>query len=492
MDREPQVAFVHDALPFQGGAERVLAAALEAFPQAPVYTLVYREEAFHESLLARHTIRTSFIDRLPGARRRHRAFFPLMPLAVGRLDLRGYDVVVSFSYAVAHGARTRPGQLHISYTHTPLRYAWRQVSPFASLGGAAFFPLRWMLERYLTSFRRWDLAAAGGVDHFVAVSRWIADSICRSYERQADVLYPPVDVGSFRPLQPRGDYYMTLGRLVAQKKTTLAVEAFTQLGLPLLVVGEGPELPRLRRLAGPNVRLLGWQPRERVAELLGHARALVHPAEEDFGISMVEAQAAGCPVIAFDRGASREVVRDGVSGRFFAAQDVPALVEAVRSFEQEASRYDPEVIRAGVQRFDRGRFRTEFTRLVELDWDAFQADKGKISAMAKEEAVLSSPNGRSRKQSRFGREGEGPAWRVGVIDQPSGKAAHHPGELLSSATPHPNPPASGVLRDPPLGEGAVLPSPNGRGEGEGFDRSLKARLYDKRFTHGTRPQPPCA
>ena len=238
---------------------------------------------------------------------------------------------------------------------------------------------------------------------------------------------------SFRPLEPRGDYYMTLGRLVAQKKTALAVEAFTQLGLPLLVVGEGPELPRLRRLAGPNVQLLGWQPRERVAELLGHARALVHPAEEDFGISMVEAQAAGCPVIALDRGASREVVRDGVSGRFFAGQDVPALVEAVRAFEQEASRYDPEEIRAGVQRFDRGRFRTEFTRLVELDWEAFQAHKERISVQSQGRRCFTL----SQRESRGGE-----------------------------------------------------PSP--REGGRGVDRSLKTRLDDKRLSYGTRPQPPCA
>ncbi len=368
MEQNLKVAFVQDALPSWGGAEKVLAAALEVFPQAEVYTLVYRGENFRGSIIARRPVHTSFIDHLPAAHSHHRAFLPLMPLAAERLDLHDYDIVISFSYAVAHGIRPRPGQLHISYMHTPLRYAWPGELPVQAQGQAV---KHFLLEAYLRAFRKWDAAAAGRTDHFIAVSQWIARRIWQAYQRPADVVYPPVDVDGFRPLEPRSDYYLVASRLVAHKRIDLVVEAFSQAGLPLVVVGTGPEESRLRRMAGPNVRLLGWQPPERLAELYGKAKGFIHAGVEDFGIAMVEAQAAGCPVIARQAGSAPEIVRPGETGLLFSEPSAAGLLSAVAQFESEYAKYDPRIIRENARRFGKARFQAEFMGLVERDWKKY-------------------------------------------------------------------------------------------------------------------------
>ncbi len=368
MDPNLKIAFVHDALPFWGGAEKVLAAALEVFPQAELYTLVYQAASFRDSIIARRPVHTSFIDRLPAARSHHRAFLPLMPLAIERLDLHAYDILVSFSYAVAHGVRPLPGQLHISYMHTPLRYAWGQ-EPAAS--GSKQAIQRFLLDLYLPAFRRWDAAAARRTGHFVSVSRWIAQRVWQAYRRTSDVLYPPVNVDAFRPLSPRADYYLVASRLVAHKRVDLAVETFSRLGLPLFVVGSGPEEARLRRLAGPSVQLLGWQPQAKLAELYGRARAFIHPGVEDFGIAMVEAQAAGCPVIALQAGAAPEIVTPGQTGALFANPTSQALQSAVLQFEAQFHSFDPRPIQQNARRFSVQRFQEQFAALVEGDWMRF-------------------------------------------------------------------------------------------------------------------------
>jgi glycosyltransferase involved in cell wall biosynthesis len=374
MTDEIKIAFVQDALPFQGGAEKVLEAALEAFPSAPIYTLVYREAAFRGSAIAQHVIHPSFLNRLPGAQTHHRAFLPLMPLAIEQFDLRAYDVIVSFSYAVAHGVLPRPDQLHISYVHTPMRYAWQAYHEFNAKHSRLAAPLRWGLRAFLHSFRKWDFAAAARVDHFLTVSDWMARCIWRAYRRPADVLYPPADLSAFRPLAPRGEEYVTVSRLVAHKRVDLIVEAFNRLGLRLTVIGEGPELERLRRLAAPNVTLLGWQPREKLAEHLGSAKAFIHASEEDFGIAMVEAQAAGCPVIALNSGSAREIVQEGHNGVLFNEQTSQSLAEAVSLFAGGSWSFDADEIVRSAARFDRVRFIDEFTRIVHDDWQLFHQD----------------------------------------------------------------------------------------------------------------------
>ena len=383
MNRDLQIAFIQDALPFWGGAEKVLATALEAFPQAEVYTLVYRKEAFRDTIIGRREIHTSFVDRLPAARQRHRVYLPLMPLAIEQFDLSRYDILVSFSYAVAHGILPRPGQLHISYMHTPMRYSWMRGNSPARQNSSTFSLMSWLPQLYFHFFRLWDNNAANRVDHFVAVSQWIAKCIWRAYRRPADVLYPPVDLDGFHPYFPRSDYYLLVSRLVAHKRVDLVVEAFSRMGKSLVVVGDGPEFNHLSRIAGPNIRLLGWQPQKQLEELYGRARAFVHAGEEDFGIAMVEAQAAGCPVIALDAGAAPEIIQQGETGILFSEQSVDCLCSAVNQFERNEGSYNnPANIRENSRRFSKERFQKQFTSLVEEDWQQFQGGRREFDPLA--------------------------------------------------------------------------------------------------------------
>jgi glycosyltransferase involved in cell wall biosynthesis len=376
MLHKPKIAFVQDALPERGGAEKVLETALEVVPDAPIYTLVYRSEKFIDSPIFSKKVIPSFIDRLPGGRTHHRMFLPLMPFAIEQFDLHQFDLIISFSYALAHGILPGLGQLHISYMHTPLRYAWHPslTFPFGQKGLANS-----AARLYFHYFRAWDLSASTRVDQFVTVSEWMARCIWRAYHREAQVLHPPVDVGAFKLGGTRKNYYVTLSRLVFMKRVDLIVEAFNQLELPLVVIGDGPERARLERLAKPNITLLGWQPQEKIVQLLAQARGFVHAAEEDFGIAMVEAQAAGCPVIALDRGGSREIIRNGVTGEFFKDQNSSCLVTAIRSFEGNYASYDPLTIHTSAERFTRTRFLEGFSQLLEAGWRELQLRRKRIN-----------------------------------------------------------------------------------------------------------------
>jgi glycosyltransferase involved in cell wall biosynthesis len=367
-DQRPSVplrlAFVQDALPFFGGAERVLAQALRAFPGTPVYTLVYNPRRFTGTALENQEVHTAFIDHLPGAHRNHRWFLPLYPAAIEALDLSAYDVVVSFSYAVAHGVITRPEQWHIALIYTPLRQAYSPVQRGGSKSGLA----AWALERLLDRLRLWNATASARPDQMLAISHWVAQRVWSAFHRSAGVLYPPVEVERFSPAPQRDDFYMVLARLESHKRLDLAVRAFNRLGLPLLVVGEGRQRRQLERLAQPNIRFLGRLSDAEVAGLLGRARALIHPAEEDFGIAIVEAQAAGCPVIAFAGGGAGETVIDGRTGILFPSQEVESLVEAVLAFEREPGRFSPLEMRQSAGRFSASRFRHLFASIVFAAW----------------------------------------------------------------------------------------------------------------------------
>lgn len=366
MPKVPRVGVVIDALAAYRGAERVLAAVLDLYPEAPIYTLVYEPAAFVNTVIAKHRVQTSFIERLPQGRLHYRSYLPLLPLAIEQLDLRGYDIVLSFSYAVAHGVRCRPDQLHISYTFAPLRYAWQSSYEYFQQGAVA--PLAALIMHY---FRMWDRGAAAGVDHFAAISRWTSTCIRRAYSREAEIIYPPVEINRFKSMKPRGDYFVTLARLVRQKRLGLIVEAFSKMELPLLVIGDGPERGKLEALAAPNVRLLGWQSDANTAATVGRARALVHAAEEDFGLVMAEAQAAGRPVIAYGGGATPEIVRDGKTGVLFPKPTVESLMDAVRRFQRVENSFRPGDCAANVQRFSEGRFKKAFAEMVEREWSEF-------------------------------------------------------------------------------------------------------------------------
>jgi glycosyltransferase involved in cell wall biosynthesis len=378
MNRDLEIAFVQDAMLFQGGADKVVAAALDVFPQAHLYTLMYKPEPYKGTIFEEHPIHSSFLDRLPGAHRHHRLFLPLMPLALAQFDLRRFDIVIAFSYAVAHAVPTRPDQLHISYMHTPMRYAWQPHLVSQIFPGSSEIPFR-LVGSLLSLFRLWDRAMTRRSDYFIANSNNTADLIWKAYHRQADVLYPPVETACFYPRQPRENYYIAVSRLIGHKRLDLVVRAFTLLGLPLLVVGEGPEEDHLRSLAGPNVEFLGWLSQDRLACYLGRAKAFVHASEEDFGIAIGEAQASGCPVVTFKRGASSEIVGDGITGLLFAEQNVECLVETVQRFEQEGVAAPPELIQSRTQRFNQDCFKQSFKAVVMNRWTEFEKKLSTVS-----------------------------------------------------------------------------------------------------------------
>lgn len=373
MSRNPKIVFVQDALPVLGGAERVLAAAWEVFPEAPLYTLVYSNGVFENTSLDKKTLIPSFINRLPGAEKRYRSYLPLMPLAVERFDLREFDIILSFSYAVAHGVLPRPDQLHISYTYTPLRYAWHFYHQYLQEKRLHSGLRGWLVQIFLHYMRLWDRSAADRVDRFVALSQWVAHGVWRAYRRPAEVIYPPVDTDRFSPHHPRQDYYLTVSRLVPYKKVDLLVAAFSELGQPLVVVGDGPEYRRLSRMAAPNIKLLGQRPDDEVTELMGRAKAFVQAAEEDFGIAIAEALAAGCPVIAYDGGGGREIVIPGKTGVFYPEQTVSSLIAAVEQFEAINSNFETQRIVHSVDRFSKVYFKKELNSLVADTWARFKS-----------------------------------------------------------------------------------------------------------------------
>jgi glycosyltransferase involved in cell wall biosynthesis len=367
--RKVRVALVHDWLVTLGGADRVLLALHDLFPQAPVFTALHRPQALPRSFCDLD-VRPSWLQNLPGAVRHHRLVVPLLPVAFGSVDLRGYDLVISSSHACAHGVRVPSGVVHICYCHTPMRYAWDLQQEYLR---ALPPPLRPAARAVWGGLRAWDRRAAARVDVYVANSRHVADRIRRHYGREAVVIYPPVDTDFFTPGDSRrpdrpgcggpGSFYLVVSRLVPYKRVDLAVRAFSRLGRPLVVVGDGPERRRLEAMAGPTVRFAGEVSDEALREYYRGCRALVFAGEEDFGLVPVEAQACGRPVIALGRGGVRESVVDGVTGLLFSDPDPDALAAAVISSDGMA--FDPRTIRAHAERFSRPRFLRQMIDLVE-------------------------------------------------------------------------------------------------------------------------------
>jgi glycosyltransferase involved in cell wall biosynthesis len=372
-----RVALVQDAIPFVGGAERVLEAVLEIFPNAPIYTLVFNSKALEQTIFANQEIHTSFINRLPGSHARHRLYMPLYPIAVEQFDLRSYDMILSFNYAVAHGILPRPDQLHISLTYTPLRYAWHFYQQYLHASGLASGPRSWGIRLLLHYLRLWDQAAAQRVDTFVAISDWVRQCVWRAYRRPAQVIYPPVDLQKFHPAHPREDFYLAISRFAPHKRVDIIVQAFSKMGLPLRIIGEGKDFKRLQREAAANVTFLGHQPDSTLQDLLSKAKGLVHAAEEDFGIALVEAQAAGCPVIAYGKGGALETVIPNKTGVFFNQQTVESLIVAVNQFEAIDQHIDIVALQENAARFSKARFQQEYHHLVSSEWENFVAQGGK-------------------------------------------------------------------------------------------------------------------
>ncbi len=342
-----RLALVHDWLNQLGGAEDVLEALVGLFPAAPLYTSIYWRERMPAHYRA-WPIRTSFMDRLPGVYRHHQPYLPLYPLAFERFNLSGHDLILSNKSGFCHGVRKPAGAVHVCYCLTPTRYVWgfEAYADREGLGPA----VRALLRPMLAWVRRWDWSAAQRVDHFIAISSEVQRRIAEYYGRESVIIYPPVDTSRFRPGAETGDYYLSLGRLIPYKRVDLAVQACTRLNLPLLVGGDGRDRARLERMAGPTVKFLGRVPEADLPGLLAGCRAFIFPGLEDFGITPVQALAAGRPVIAFAGGGALDTVQDGLNGVLFAEPTIAALGAALERFQR--LRFEPEALRRSAERFD--------------------------------------------------------------------------------------------------------------------------------------------
>jgi glycosyltransferase involved in cell wall biosynthesis len=375
-----RVAIVHDWLDKPGGAERVLHELIVCFPDADLFAVVDMLSADDRSTVCEKVVTTTFIQKLPGARKHFRRYLPLMPLAIEQIDMSGYDLVISSSWAVAKGVITGPDQLHVAYVHTPIRYAWHQQHDYLRLqrldrglkSAVARLVLHWL--------RLWDVRTANNVDVWLANSSNVARRIRKTYGKQAHVLYPPVRIEDFTFTADKAGYYFTCSRLVQYKRVDLLVDAFlNRPGSRLVVAGDGPELAPLRERArhASNIRFVGRRTDGEVRELLRKARAFVFAANEDFGIAPIEAQACGTPVIAFGRGGALETVRglgaERPTGCFFEEQTSGSIGEAIERFENLAVAIDPEDCRANATRFRSERFREELRDIVSRHWTRFGA-----------------------------------------------------------------------------------------------------------------------
>ena len=365
-------AFVHEWLIEYGGSEKVLERCLSIAPEAPIYTIIYDEKKFTHSPIADHQVHTSFIQRLP-FRKHFRMYLPLMPMAIERFDVGDVDVVISSNHCVAKGILTRSDQLHISYVHAPMRYAWDLHFPIMEQAHLRH-GLRGLFASWIfKDLRRWDVLAANRVDVFVANSKYVARRIRKVYRRDAQVIYPPVDVGRFKPDQDRDDFYLTVCRCVPYKHVEMMVMAFNRLGRPLVVIGDGPELERIKRIANPHIKMMGWQSDPVVVDHMQRCRAFINASDEDFGIAPVEAQAAGAPVIAYGRGGTGETVLHGVTGVHFQKQTIEHIVAAVKEFENDPTRFDAARIHEHAMQFDASHFDSQMRQLIDRQWSEFTA-----------------------------------------------------------------------------------------------------------------------
>jgi glycosyltransferase involved in cell wall biosynthesis len=362
-----KVALVHDWLTGMRGGERCLEVFCELFPAADLFTLLHVPGSVSPTIERRRIV-TSFVDRLPGAVSRYRSYLPLFPAAVSRFDLRGYDLILSSSHAVAKSVRVPPRALHVCYCFTPMRYVWDLYDEYFGPSAGVF--TRVAMPPVAALLRRWDRRTAARVHYFVAISRFVADRIRRAYDRAADVIHPPVDVARFHAEESPGDFYLVVSALTPYKRIDLAVMAARRLRRRLVVVGTGPEARRLQHLAGPDVEFLGWRDDAEVAGLYARCRALLFPTLEDFGITPLEAMASGRPVIAFGGGGALETVvapggADPPTGIFFERQTVEHLVDAMQDFERDPSRFEPKTLRRRAEAFDRPLFKDRIRAYLE-------------------------------------------------------------------------------------------------------------------------------
>lgn len=365
-----KIAIVCDWLVTYAGAEKVLEQMLNVFPEADLFAVVDFLPEGQRDFIKNKKVTTTFIQNLPRARKKYRNYLPFMPIAIEQIDLSGYDVVISSSHCVAKGVLTGPDQIHISYVHSPVRYAWDLQHQYLREAGLTH-GLKSKIARLIMHYMRiWDTRTSNGVDYFIANSHFIARRIWKCYRREAEVIYPPVDVDKFTFCDKKEDFYLTASRMVPYKKMDLIVEAFSKMpDKQLIVIGQGPDFNKIKKLAGPNVKLMGYQPDSVLQDYMQRAKAFIFAAEEDFGITPVEAQACGTPVIAYGKGGSLETVRgygemEKPTGIFFSNQKVQDLVDAVSSFEEISQDITAKDCRENAEKFAISVFRKRFSDFV--------------------------------------------------------------------------------------------------------------------------------
>lgn len=360
-----RIALVHDYLVQYGGAERVLECFCELFPYAPIYTIVYDKEAMHGKF-ADKDIRTSFLQKYKLARKQHRLFPLLMPAAVEQFNFDKYDIVLSDSSSYAKGIITSPKTLHICYMHTPMRYAWDDCQKYAQ---DFSFPklIKKLVPFAMNYVRVWDKTSAERVDKFVANSNFVASRIKKYYHKNAEVIHPPVDINNFYISEKQEGYFLMVGRLIAYKRHDIAISAFNKLGLPLKIIGRGPEMKRLKKITKSNIEFLGRVDDKELARYYSECRAFIFPQEEDFGIVAIEAMASGRPIIAYRGGDIPEHMEEGKMGIFFKNQTAEGIIEAVKKFRDED--YNPEYIRKQSLKFDREIFKSRIRDYIEKEME---------------------------------------------------------------------------------------------------------------------------
>lgn len=369
-------ALIHDWYTVYGGAERCIESFTNIWDDFDHFSLIddLNEEDRKVILKGKKTV-NSFIQRLPFGKKKYRSYLPLFPLAIEQFDLNDYELIISSSSSVAKGVLTRPDQLHISYVYSPVRYAWDLYSQYLKESKLEKGIKGFFARYFLFKLRTWDYSTANRPDQYIAISKYVAKRIKKIYNKEALVIYPPVDTNSFNISETTEDYYITCSRMVPYKKIDLIVEAFSKTEKKLIVIGDGPDYKKIERLAAPNVQLLGFLEKNKVLDLIKRAKAFIFAAEEDFGIAPIEAQAAGVPVIAFGKGGILETVngqfpnnpvpRENMTGVFFKEQTSSSLLEALSFFEKNENLFDKKIIRKNAQQFSIERFEKEFKDTVE-------------------------------------------------------------------------------------------------------------------------------
>jgi glycosyltransferase involved in cell wall biosynthesis len=376
MDRPKRVAIVHEWLTSMRGGEKCVEALCEIFPGAEIFTLLHVKDSC-STVIERMPIHTSFVQRLPFAKRYYRHYLPLFPMAIERFDLDDFDLVISSNHCVAKGVRVSPKTLHICYCYTPMRYIWGLYDEYFGKDRAGVFT-RLGMRLFLNYLRHWDVRTASNPNHFVAISEHIRERIKNTYNRDADVIFPPVNTSHFHHTTDIDDYFLIVSAFVPYKRIDLAIEAFNQLGERLIIVGDGPDVQRLRVIARKNIEFVGWQPDEKLTEYYARCRAVIFPGEEDFGIVPVEAMASGRPVIAYAKGGALEtVVRSNQlkTGVLFDDQTVESLIGAVRLFEQE--KFDSAALRSFALSFDREVYKERMLAYISHKWSDFRPHPSK-------------------------------------------------------------------------------------------------------------------